>query len=77
MLTSLPSPFVTPMGTYRSWFTDQVKYSVDAPVEVHAVLLRQHTDRDIHNLYAFLQTLEAAKASTDQNVPAQPSSSQK
>ena len=64
-------------GYYRSWFTDRVKYSVDAPVEVHAELLRQHTDRDIHNLYAFLQTLEAAKASTDQNVPAQPSSSHK
>jgi hypothetical protein len=36
-----------------------VKYSVDAPVDAHAELLRKHRDRDIHNLMAYLQTLVA------------------
>lgn len=46
-------------GFYHSWFTDRVKYSVDAPVDAHAELLRKHRDSDIHNLMAYLQTLVA------------------
>jgi cytochrome c oxidase cbb3-type subunit 3 len=42
---------------YRSWSTAQVKFTIDAPVEVHAELLAQYTDDDIHNLMAYLQTL--------------------
>jgi cytochrome c oxidase cbb3-type subunit 3 len=34
-----------------------VKYTVDAPAEVHAELLGKYTDDDIHNLMAYLQTL--------------------
>ena len=62
-------------GYYRSWFIDRVRYSVDAPVDVHAELLRRYTDRDIHNLYAYLQTLKAPKAEEDQKAAAQPSGS--
>ena len=42
---------------YRSWPASQVKYTVDAPAEVHADLLAKYTDVDIHNLMAYLQTL--------------------
>jgi cytochrome c oxidase cbb3-type subunit 3 len=44
-------------GWYRSWPTEQVKYSVDAPAEAHVELLGKYTDGDIHNLMAYLQTL--------------------
>ena len=44
-------------GWYRSWPADQVKYTVKAPVEAHAEQLAKYTDEDIHNLMAYLQTL--------------------
>jgi cytochrome c oxidase cbb3-type subunit 3 len=45
-------------GRYRSWFTDRVTFTVDAPAEAHAALLAKYTDIDIHNLVAYLQTLK-------------------
>jgi cytochrome c oxidase cbb3-type subunit 3 len=45
-------------GRYRSWFTNRVKYTVDAPAEAHVDLLAKYTDADIHNLMAYLQTLQ-------------------
>jgi mono/diheme cytochrome c family protein len=44
-------------GTYRSWPTGRVKYTVDAPVNAHVDLFSKYTDADIHNLMAYLQTL--------------------
>ena len=44
-------------GRYRSWLVDSVKISVDAPAEAHVDLLAKYTDKDIHNLMAYLQTL--------------------
>lgn len=44
-------------GYYHSWPVSDVKYAIDSPVEVHAELLGQYADADIHNLMAFLQTL--------------------
>ena len=44
-------------GTYRSWSTKRVRFSIDAPVEAHVELFGKYTDRDIHNLMAYLQTL--------------------
>jgi cytochrome c oxidase cbb3-type subunit 3 len=44
-------------GTYRSWRTSDVKFSVDAPVNAHVELLGKYSDDDIHNLIAYLQTL--------------------
>lgn len=45
-------------GWYQSWPVDAVKYQVDAPAEAHVELLGKYTDRDIHNLMAYLQTLK-------------------
>jgi cytochrome c oxidase cbb3-type subunit III len=44
-------------GRYRSWSTDDVKYTIDAPAEAHVDLFGKYTDADIHNLMAYLQTL--------------------
>ncbi|MGH9616753.1 MAG: c-type cytochrome [Acidobacteriaceae bacterium] len=44
-------------GTYRSWPTDRVRYSVSSPADAHVTLLPKYTDADIHNLMAYLQTL--------------------
>ena len=45
-------------GVYQSWRTRDVKYKLDAPVEVHAELFNKYSDDDVHNLMAFLQTLK-------------------
>jgi cytochrome c oxidase cbb3-type subunit III len=45
-------------GWYHSWPAEEVKISVNAPVEEHARLLEKYTDADIHNLMAYLQTLQ-------------------
>jgi cytochrome c oxidase cbb3-type subunit III len=44
-------------GKYHSWLVRNVKYNIDAPAEAHAELLGKYSDRDIHNLMAYLQTL--------------------
>lgn len=44
-------------GTYHSWPTSRVRYTVDTPAETHVELFSKYTDEDIHNLMAYLQTL--------------------
>jgi cytochrome c oxidase cbb3-type subunit III len=44
-------------GTYRSWPTDQVTFTVDNPLEAHAAQLAKYTDEDMHDVLAYLQTL--------------------
>ena len=44
-------------GTNRTWKTDEVKFTVDNPLDAHFNQLGKYTDDDIHNLYAYLQTL--------------------
>jgi cytochrome c oxidase cbb3-type subunit 3 len=45
-------------GWYRSWPRDRVKVDVRDPLEKHRELLRQYTDGDVHNLFAYLETLK-------------------
>ncbi len=44
-------------GTYRSWPIIKVKYEVVAPVNAHIDLLSKYTDDDVHNLFAYMQSL--------------------
>lgn len=44
-------------GVYHSWAADRVHYSIDAPVDAHVDLFSKYTDKDVHNLMAYLQTL--------------------
>jgi mono/diheme cytochrome c family protein len=44
-------------GTYRSWTTRSVKYTVKSPADAHAEQLPKYSDDDVHNLMKYLQTL--------------------
>ena len=44
-------------GWYRSWPREAVKVVVHDPLEAHRKLMEQYTDADIHNLFAYLNTL--------------------
>ena len=44
-------------GTYHSWPVTSVTFKIDSFVEAHAALLPKYTDKDIHNLMAYIQTL--------------------
>ena len=45
-------------GWYRSWPLDQVKVEVKDPLAAHRDLMGKYTDADIHNLFAYLETLK-------------------
>jgi cytochrome c oxidase cbb3-type subunit 3 len=45
-------------GRYRSWPTSDITFTVKNPVQAHADLLPKYTDADIHNLFAYLQTIK-------------------
>jgi len=44
-------------GSYRSWPTDKVKFTIDSPVQAHINQFPKYTDKDVHDLMAYLQTL--------------------
>jgi len=44
-------------GWYRSWPIDRVTVKVDDPLEAHRAQLARYTDRDMHDVLAYLQTL--------------------
>ncbi len=45
-------------GKYHGFRTADVTYKLDNPAEAHAQLLAKYTDKDIHDLMAYLQTLK-------------------
>lgn len=45
-------------GWYYSWPKDQVKIEIHDPLAAHRELMRKYTDADIHNLFAYLETLK-------------------
>jgi cytochrome c oxidase cbb3-type subunit III len=45
-------------GWYRSWPRDKVKVELHDPMKKHRELSTQYTDDDIHNLFAYLETLK-------------------
>jgi cytochrome c oxidase cbb3-type subunit 3 len=45
-------------GWYRSWPRDRVKVEVHDPLEKHRELLQKYSDADVHNLFAYLETLK-------------------
>jgi cytochrome c oxidase cbb3-type subunit 3 len=44
-------------GWYRSWPLTQVKVTVTNPLEAHIEQLGKYSDEDMHNVFAYLQTL--------------------
>ncbi len=45
-------------GWYRSWPVSEVQVQVHDPLEAHRELMTKYTDADIHNLFAYLETLK-------------------
>jgi cytochrome c oxidase cbb3-type subunit 3 len=48
---------VDPSGWYRSWPVTRVKFTVKDPLEEHIEQLGKYTDKDLHDVLAYLQTL--------------------
>jgi cytochrome c oxidase cbb3-type subunit 3 len=44
-------------GWYRSWPASQVEFTVDDPLQGHVEQLGKYTDKDMHDVLAYLQTL--------------------
>jgi cytochrome c oxidase cbb3-type subunit 3 len=44
-------------GWYRAWPARQVRFTVDDPLQAHLEQLAKYTDADIHDVFAYLQTL--------------------
>jgi cytochrome c oxidase cbb3-type subunit 3 len=45
-------------GAARSWPVADVKFTIDDPVAAHFEQLGKYSDEDMHNVYAYLQTLQ-------------------
>lgn len=45
-------------GWERSWPREDVKAEITDPLEAHRELMTKYTDADIHNLFAYLETLK-------------------
>jgi cytochrome c oxidase cbb3-type subunit 3 len=49
---------ITAGGWYRSWKRAGVKVELHDPLAAHRALMEKYTDQDIHNLFAYLETLQ-------------------
>lgn len=45
-------------GRYRAWPANEVKFTVNDPLQAHADLLGKYTDAEMHDVLAYLQTLK-------------------
>jgi cytochrome c oxidase cbb3-type subunit 3 len=45
-------------GWYHSWPADQVKVDIHDSLAAHRELMQKYTDADIHNVFAYLETLK-------------------
>lgn len=45
-------------GWYRSWSLDSITLKVNDPLAEHLALLSKYTDADMHNVFAYLETLK-------------------
>lgn len=45
-------------GWYRSWAKDNIQVETHDPLDAHRALMPKYTDADLHNLFAYLETLK-------------------
>jgi cytochrome c oxidase cbb3-type subunit 3 len=45
-------------GARRTWLVNEVKYTIDDPMAGHFEQLSKYSDDDMHNVFAYLQTLK-------------------
>ncbi len=49
---------IGPDGWYRSWPVDKVKVAIKDPLEKHHELVTQYSNADLHNVFAYLESLQ-------------------
>jgi cytochrome c oxidase cbb3-type subunit 3 len=49
---------IGPDGWYHAWPLDQVQVEIHDSLSAHRALVEKYSDRDIHNLFAYLETLK-------------------
>ena len=49
---------IGPDGWYRSWPVDKVKVGIKDPLEKHHELVTQYSNADLHNVFAYLESLQ-------------------
>ncbi len=45
-------------GWYRSWPCSEVEFQIHDPLAAHLALLHKYTEADMHNVFAYLETLK-------------------
>lgn len=45
-------------GAYHSWMLSTVKVHVEDPLQQHTELLNEYTNKDMHDVFAYLETLQ-------------------
>jgi cytochrome c oxidase cbb3-type subunit 3 len=58
LLTPYDIAIVDSAGWYRSWPIHSVQVKIDDRLEAHRQLLSVLTDAEMHNLFAYLETLK-------------------
>lgn len=46
------------LGWYHSWPRSQVEVEIHDPLALHLQLLHKYSEADVHNVFAFLETLK-------------------
>ena len=49
---------IQPDGWYHAWPRDRVQVEIHDPRAAHRALTEKYSDSDIHNLFAYLETLK-------------------
>lgn len=49
-----------PGGQYQSWLKNNVEFTIDDPLQAHVDQLSRYTDKDMHDVLAYLLTLNGA-----------------
>ena len=58
LLTNFDVAIIDSSGWYRSWPLSSVQLKLDDPLAAHRALLDAYTDTDIHNVFAYLESLK-------------------
>jgi cytochrome c oxidase cbb3-type subunit III len=58
LLTNFDVAIRDSAGWYRSWSLDSVRLKIDDPLAGHLMLLSQYSDAEIHDVFAYLETLK-------------------
>ncbi len=58
LINNFTVTIVDSTGKSQSWPVDTVKVQIEDPLQAHRDLLPKYTDADVHNMFAYLETLK-------------------